>query len=105
MARDRGEVHRGYDRAIGGLRNIHRAKLEEYGLDRYQETDPRWAMIMCYSDVYRKNIRLRQLTDSIVADEEIDPAALKDAYQDLANYAIMAVQEIDHHYPKGTDHV
>jgi hypothetical protein len=61
---------------------------------------------MCYSDVYRKGIRLRTLTESVMSGEGVAPAVLRDAYADMANYAIMAVQEIDHHYPdKGASSV
>lgn len=107
------------DAVLGTMRNVVTAKLHEYGDDRYREEDPRWAMIMCYSDVYRKHLRLRRLTD-LLAGQPVNrlmsagatgPAApgqlpseqtieaLRDCYLDMANYAAMGLQQINHHYP------
>lgn len=103
--RSRQEIHQGYDSVIRMLRKIHRAKLNQYGIDRYKEEDKRFALLMCYSDVYRKGIRLRTLTEAVMAGEGVSPGVLKDAYADMANYAIMAVQEIEHHYNEGESSV
>ena len=64
-------------------------KAREYGEDRYKEENWDHALTMCYSDVYRKFIRLRTQLDN----NDVD--GMRETLRDLANYAIMGVQEID----------
>lgn len=74
---------------LAELSNLRSEKLAEYGDERYREQDPVTVRWMCYSDVYRKYVRLRQQM------ERVDTEGLRETYRDLANYAIMAVQELD----------
>jgi hypothetical protein len=74
--------------------NLQADKVKEYGADRYSEEDPAFAMSMVYSDVYRKFIRLRQLSKT-APDSPEAARALRDCLMDLGNYAFMGVQEID----------
>lgn len=76
-----------YVDALQVLATIQESKCLLYGEKRY---DPslsaefnRW---MCFSDVFRKSVRLEQLTKAG------DDGELLKCYTDLANYAIMAVQ-------------
>lgn len=69
-------------------------KVKQYGTDRYEEESEDVNQWMCFSDVYRKTIRLRQLTeDSVPISGGLDK--LRETYLELANYGIMAVQIID----------
>lgn len=68
------------------LTAIRNAKVASYGPKRYEPMDEELQRWLCYSDVYRKFIRLeRQM-------RLWDVEGLLETYKDLANYAIMAVQ-------------
>ena len=76
-----------YVDALQKLATIHESKCLLYGESRYNEDlSQQFNRWMCLSDVYRKFIRLEQLT----IDEADD--SLLECYVDLANYTIMAVQ-------------
>lgn len=75
---------------------LREQRLAEYGLDRFDEEELTFALLMCYSDVYRKFIRLKTLTKN-----RGDLAALRDTYIDMLNYAAQAVMEIDR-FTEGT---
>lgn len=66
-------------------------KVKEYGEGRYEETDFDFNLIMCYSDIYRKFIRLKTLTKNGAKSL----VKLRETYLELASYGIMAVQIID----------
>jgi hypothetical protein len=83
------------------LNNIAWTRLEKcalYGEKRYEENALDFNLWMCFSDVYRKYIRLEQLTKDVNRLEEGTVAfnnsfnALKDAYLDIANYGINGYQ-------------
>ena len=75
-----------FEHAIAALAEIRLNKCGAYGERRYEVLDPEFNRWMCYSDVYRKFIRLEQQMKTGSVDE------LLETYRDLANYAIMAVQ-------------
>ncbi len=76
-----------YIDALQRLAAIHEEKCLAYGEGRYDERlSQQFNRWMCFSDVYRKFIRLEQLT---MDEADVD---LLECYTDLANYAIMAVQ-------------
>jgi hypothetical protein len=83
------QYHDGFIRVQRELANIRDRKVVEYGTARYEIADRRENAWMCYSDVYRKFIRLRE---QIRND---DDAGLRETYLDIANYATMAVQMLD----------
>jgi len=96
-----------WDDVITDLRNIFIEKIRLYGIGRYQKFGDEFNYWMCFSDVYRKTLRLEQLT--IIALSDIQQGAcsysgsdvkeaqakLIDDYKDIANYAIMAVQILE----------
>jgi len=81
-----------YERVLTGLANMRLEKVIQYGEDRYNEPDPNVNLLMCYSDVYRKYIRLKKLSFDF---KNPDYESLIDTYKDLANYAIMAIQILE----------
>lgn len=83
-----------FERLIDKLASMRLEKVIQYGEDRYHEDDLEFNLWMCYSDVYRKHIRLRQLTRDAAKGGEVSPALI-DAYRDMANYAIMALQVLE----------
>lgn len=77
-----------YENVIAALAEIRLLKCVQYGERRYEGVEPTLQRYLCYSDVYRKFIRLEtQMKQSGHSNE-----ALLETYSDLANYAIMAVQ-------------
>lgn len=70
-------------------------KCQEYGDSRYEEEDPRFNQVMCFSDVHRKYIRARQQSLMLPAGLPTTRESLRETYLDLAAYAIMAVQLLD----------
>lgn len=75
-----------YELVLSSLAAIRLQKCLEYGESRYEEVDPLFNRWMLFSDVHRKYIRLRQQLN------RADLPGLIETYQDMANYAIMAVQ-------------
>lgn len=76
-----------YERTIAHLAEIRLNKCIQYGEARYDPAmDTTKQLWLCYSDVYRKFIRLDQQMATGTTED------LLETYQDLANYAIMAVQ-------------
>lgn len=82
-----------YERISSILAETRLEKCKRYGEDRYanDKTDG-FQLWMCFSDVYRKFIRLQQLTDLVNEGKEEYLEDLIDAYLDISNYGIMAVQ-------------
>ena len=78
------------------MAELRKVKVAEYGEDRYYERNADIAILMIYSDVYRKYIRLKtQTLNCFSTDHSLDLDNLRESYLDLANYATMAVQIID----------
>lgn len=76
-----------YEQTIAHLAEIRLQKCIQYGEARYNPCmEDKKQMWLCYSDVYRKFIRLDQQMATGTTED------LLETYQDLANYAIMAVQ-------------
>jgi hypothetical protein len=94
---DKQEVIEGFGKVLKELGDLQAAKVEEYGIKRYEERDPNRAMMMVYNDVYRKYIRLEhQVMDHILTkDRPVDTVAIRESCRDLANYAGMGVQMVD----------
>lgn len=89
-----GKTQAHYESIIKLLASVRAKKIRQYGEERYEETDPNWAMLMVYSDINRKTLRLRRLCELAASDED-SAAVLRENLLDLANYAIMGVQEIE----------
>lgn len=83
-----------YEKVIANIATIRLNKVIAYGEDRYNETDEEFNYWMCYSDVYRKYIRIKTLTKAALK-KGADGESLIDTYKDLANYAIMAIQILE----------
>lgn len=79
-----------YEETVAWLAAVRLDKCIAYGENRYNgDNSPEFNRWMCYSDVYRKFIRLeQQMKTGSTAD-------LVETYSDLANYAIMAVQLLE----------
>ncbi len=82
-----------YEEILKELSEIRKQKVIAYGEDRYLETDKEFNHWMCYSDIYRKFIRLKELTKNQTEGE-----SLLDTYRDMANYSIMAIQILEQYY-------
>ncbi len=74
-------------------------KIDKYGESRYYEP-PQENMMLCWSDIHRKYIRVKNLAlrfskiaPHCWADDEIK--ALRDAYMDIASYGLMGAQILD----------
>lgn len=79
-----------YEETVAWLAAVRLDKCIAYGENRYDPANSaefnHW---MCYSDVYRKFIRLEQQMKTGSTED------LVETYSDLANYAIMAVQLLE----------
>jgi hypothetical protein len=93
--------HLDYEEIIRDLAEQRLAKVAQYGEDRYDSNEGEdFDLWMSFSDVYRKFIRLKQLTRLALKGDEAAKIALVDAYKDIANYGIMGVQITNKHYGK-----
>ena len=82
-----------YEEILAHIAQTRLRKCELYGEDRYESRhDDEFNAWMCFSDVYRKFIRLEQLTKLYANGDEEAGKALKDAYLDIANYGIAGFQ-------------
>ena len=89
------DTQKKYEEVIEELSEIRKAKIISYGEDRYsKEEGYDFDMMMVYSDIYRKYIRLKQLIKNNIS-RNTDGESLRDAFADLANYAIMGIQIYD----------
>lgn len=92
-----------YEQVLEEAAELRIEKVHGYGEDRYYITDARVAAWMSFSDIFRKYIRLRQLTKALNQaldsgyDQEIDHAAmaLRENYKDILNYAAQGMQDMD----------
>ena len=90
-----------YERILDELAEIRIKKVASYGEDRYTKAEGiDFDMLMCFSDVYRKYIRLRKLIKNYQKKSN-DGESLRDTFMDLANYAIMGVQIYDSYQDDG----
>jgi hypothetical protein len=78
--------HSEYEMILDALARVRIAKCVAYGEARYIPMDKDMQRWLCYSDVYRKFIRLEQQMKTGSTEDLIE------TYSDLANYAIMALQ-------------
>jgi hypothetical protein len=78
-------------------------KVKGYGLGRYKEDDWEFNLWMCFSDIYRKFIRLRTLTSGAMMGDPQTVAALRDAYADLAVYALSNLVILEKSYGDNGD--
>lgn len=82
-----------YERIIDELATIRMDKVISYGEDRYKDPDPEHRLLITYSDIYRKFIRLKE--QMLRREPSADGESLRDNLLDLANYALMGVQLLD----------
>jgi len=94
-AKDKGlNYHHEYEFIIDELARIRIEKCVSYGEARYLPMDLQMQRWLCYSDVYRKFIRLEQQMKTGSTED------LLETYRDLSNYAIMALQLLSRGQPK-----
>lgn len=91
------DVTDGFGRVLQELSDLQAAKVQEYGIKRYLESDERRAMMMIYNDVYRKFIRFEHQTFDFLMDNDGRPdlPAIRESCRDMANYSAMGVQMVD----------
>jgi hypothetical protein len=94
------EHHLAYENILADLAEIRLAKVAQYGESRYEEDDEEFDLWMCFSDIHRKYIRLKELTKQVRSGDQAAVKPLIDAYRDLANYGIMGVQVIEKYHAK-----
>lgn len=88
-----GSIHQtDYEIISSNLAELRLEKCRLYGESRYEEVDQEFDLWMCFSDIHRKYIRLKQLTKLARQGDESALHSLIDAYKDIANYGIMGVQ-------------
>jgi hypothetical protein len=85
----------GHQKISVELRDMLRDKLKQYGTNRYEAHNRDFNLWMAYCDVYRKFLRLEDLTRAASTGTESAVPKLIDDYKDLANYAIMAIQILE----------
>lgn len=91
-------TQQGYEEIIDEIATIRMNKVLSYGEDRYTDepTDQEHHLFITYSDIYRKYIRIKEFfTKGLSVLKAKDGESLRDAFLDLANYAIMGVQLYD----------
>jgi hypothetical protein len=93
------KTQRVYEGIIDEMANIRLNKVMDYGEDRYKIDDLDFDMAMCYSDIWRKFIRIKNLIVNKVKILNVQES-IEDTLLDLANYCIMAVQILRSHNDK-----
>ena len=83
------QTHADYMSVVERLTAIRKDKVRQYGTKRYEIADTETNLWMCYSDVYRKFIRLEEQLD------RRDIKGMVETYSDMANYCIMAIQILE----------
>lgn len=98
-----GSLHQvAYEKVVADLADTRLKKADLYGESRYEEEDEGFNLWMCFSDVHRKYIRIKQLTKQLQGGNKEALQPLKDAYADIANYGIMGVQILEKQYNENT---
>jgi hypothetical protein len=92
-----------YENILDELAEIRRAKVLAYGEDRYEDPDVESRMALAYADIYRKFIRIKNMVTRGIYDAP-DGETLREAFMDLANYAIMGVQLLGDEKPAKSEH-
>lgn len=86
-----------YEEIVDEIANIRIDKVSSYGEDRYSMAEGfDFDMLMCFSDIYRKYIRVKKLVKNNSIKGE-DGETLREAFKDLANYGIMGIQIYDNY--------
>lgn len=98
-----GKHQQAYEIIACDLAEQRMAKCKLYGESRYEENDKEFDLWMCFSDIHRKYIRLRQLTQLAREGDGQAINALLDAYRDIANYGIMGIQILNKYYETVAD--
>lgn len=73
---------------------MRNAKVSDYGEKRYQLSSAEFDNMMCFSDVYRKFIRIENHYKN---GKKMNFESLKDSYYDLLNYVVMSIQIMELH--------
>lgn len=76
------------------LAQIRFAKVQSYGESRYHVTDANFDLAMCYSDLHRKMIRLRERIFPTQPHSDAVKETILDTAVDLAGYSVMLLQII-----------
>ncbi len=65
LAKKQGSKHHiRYEEILRDLSEQRLEKVRQYGESRYEEEDEEFNLWMCFSDIHRKFIRLKQLMES-----------------------------------------
>lgn len=83
-----------FDKVVEEARGMRHLKTAQYSEARHEIADAEESLLLCRSDVLRKQLRLKQLTKSALLDP-VQAEKLRSDYLDLAVYAMNAVVEID----------
>lgn len=90
-----------FEAVLDEAASIRAYKLRRYGGRRHDPSNTfQFDMLMSFSDIYRKFIRLEML---MLSGETVDPdtgESLRDTLLDLLNYAGEAVIHLDRHVPR-----
>lgn len=95
---EKGKRDHYFEEILDGLEMVHRGKEVLYG--RYLEihgSDPQmFALMEHFADLKRKYVRAEHFMKHSMEGVEIDILELYDTYTDMAVYAAMGVQLIEH---------
>jgi Nucleotide modification associated domain 1 len=72
------------------LNNIYKAKNADYG-NSFSESYQEWGII---SAVVRMDDKMRRLKQLVKHDRQVKAESMEDTLLDMANYAIMTLQEL-----------
>lgn len=91
------ELHGSFSDILDQLATVWIEKVSGYGTSRYDEHDLAFDTWMNFSDIYRKFIRMEQLTRDTASGNKEALLALLDAYADMANYCVSALLVLERH--------
>lgn len=85
-------VTRGHQKVTEELLNLCTTRVGTYGTDRYDMAhDGDFKLSATFFDCHRKMTRLKHM----FTKGRVPPQEAREEFRDLANYAILAVQQID----------
>ena len=84
-----------YDEIQNSLKEVFIRKINQYGIKMYEAHTIHFIYWSAYFNCRRKTLRLEKLTMDAMNGDKVAKKKLLSDYQDLANYAIMAIQIIE----------
>lgn len=88
-----------FDAILQALSDVHKGKEVLYGsyLETHGEDPKIFSLVTHYADIKRKFVRVENIIKAMSKDKDISIDELLDTYADMAVYAVMGIQLINHH--------